>query len=545
MNEIVSLILKLLRQIPEGLDDVWIIGILPAYFLIYMLLGVIILRWTGSGKLSREIRDFRRHSVSELLRRYLQRYYNAAVIVTLYAILLPSFVILNLQHDTILTALSANIYNLCSMVIGLTTIVLTVSVVIILFHKNYYLVFSITDVLKSYHFTGCLGMLLANCLGVCVCTMLQLYFNADLIWYKLVLLVMEWCILNCLVLSGFSFWVIYRVMFSNQKVELRLLNRLCRIFRGAEKPDESQASSADTWDMGAVKTNLEYLCAEYISTARLIPIHKVKHFFYLSGEARKETWNEIYRKGLHNLIYGAMGIWLFSMLVVAFVLGTEGTGILILNTFMMAAVTFPAMLGFRHHSERTELLVDDALGYVMEMTDGKKIRIPRMTVRPAKKYDKFVSKMNSISAFFSIGLERGMRQEMTDAAIDIVFDWISDVKEKHVCLYLPVFAAGYFAFSVGQRPSAVRECYQSLAGSAGTTEGNASPDKKNEISDLSKIIKTNRSDDSIPVTGTDPDDFFTMIYGHLEDLTKETASSNQITEYMNWLTENFPDRSRL
>ena len=529
-----EMILKLLQQIPEGINEVWIWGILPVYFLVYFLIGVLTLRHAGGAAMAVNIRKFRRRSVSELLRECLQYFYRGAAMFTVLAVLLPTFLYLNLKYDAVLVSLEANLSALCSMVIGLTTIVLTVSVVIILFHKNYYLVFTITDVLKSYHFTSTLGMLLVNCLGTCVCVVVSLYLTDGGILYKLVLLVLEWCILCCLATTAASFWIIYRVMFSNEKAELRLLNRLYRIYRGGEKPDDSQASPADTWSIAAVRTNVEYLCAEYVSAARVLPIHRVVNFTYLFGEVRRQTWNAIYRKALRMIIYGALGIWLISMLVVSFALGSDGTGLLLMNTIMLAVVTVPAMFGFRRHPESVELLFDDMMGYEMALEGGTHFRIPRMILRPAKKQDRFVRKMNSLTAFFHIALERGMRKEMTEEAIGMVIDWLSDVKEKHSCLYLPVFAAGYFAFAGGQEIDTVRTLYAALVGSP-----EAEPPEEGQQGPLPRLIGREM------ITGTGQDDFDQMLTGHLTDLLLSQGgdTAEAIASYLDWLHTFYTDSS--
>lgn len=54
----------------------------------------------------------------------------------------------------------------CSVVIGLTTIAITMAVVIILFDKRYYIVFSIRDVLQKYKFSEALLVVIICCILV-------------------------------------------------------------------------------------------------------------------------------------------------------------------------------------------------------------------------------------------------------------------------------------------------------------------------------------------------------------------------------------------
>lgn len=552
MTELVNLITTLLLQIPDGLKSVWFWGALPVYLLVYLLIGFLTMRYSA-GAWTRQVRQLRRRSAMETVRRYLQSFCAISGIATLLCILLPYYLVINLKHEAILAQIAAGADALTSMVIGLATLVLTVSVVIILFHKEYYLVFSISDVLKSYHFTGCLGTLLANCLGVCACELIHLYLTEGTIWWKLVFLIMEWCVLTCLATSAAALLVICLVMFSTNRVELRLLGRLYRIFRGGDRPDESQSGSAAGWDPGAVRINLDYLCAEYVSAARLLPIHRVIRFEYLTNEARQQSLQQLRSRSRRLYLFAALGIWLISTIVVGTVLGAEGAGLLLLDTLLLGVVTVPVLIGSRRHTEvPIEVLFDDTLGYVMELETEKKrkeVRIPRITLRPASRYDRFVQSMNSLTAFFVIALDRGMQQDMTETSVGIMVDWLAEVKEKHSCLYLPVFAAGFYAFAHGQRLTSVHNFYVKITAASIDPGEEVRPPKETVPTALENIVTDLSAGISIPgtgpekITGSLPEDFDTMLLGHLTDLTREVLPTGYkdadvvISDYLTWLHE--------
>ena len=532
MNDIAGFFMKLLSQITQGIGEVRIWGILPVYLLLYTLAGIIAVRFTGGAAVTKQIRDFRNRPSGFFLYRCMLSFRKMALAVTVVFLIVPAFFAVNYRFNALLGVLGDNIASLAGIVIGLTTIVLTVSVVIILFHKNYYLVFSISDVLKSFHFNGCIGVLLVSCLGFCCFALWQMFLDKEALLYSLVMLALEWCVLCCFAASGLSFFIIYRVMFSNTKVELRQLGRLYRIFRGGDKPDESQTVSARNWEEGAVRTNVEYLCAEYISDARSLPIHRVRHLEYLSGQERKQSLKDLYNKALTTFIFIALGVWIISMTVVGIVLGKEGTGFLLIDTILLAVVTLPAYFGYRKDGHgQAQAVFDDALGYEMELENGKKKKIPRMKVRPANRFDRFIRSMNSLTAFFCIGIERGMSPEMTDKAIDIVCDWLSDVKEKHSCIYLPVFAAGYFAYINGQRPESCAKCYKKLI-------SNEEAEKKGKRWPDITLAEAKQAEEMIK--GTSKEELGSMILGHLYDLTGETPSSEgeqktSFDAYLAWL----------
>ena len=532
MNDIAAVFIKLFSQITEGIGEVRIWGILPVYLLLYTLAGVIAVRFTGGAAVTKEIRNFRNRPSGFFLYQCMRRFRKMALAVTVVFLIVPAFFAINYRLNVLLSVLGENISSLAGIVIGLTTIVLTVSVVIILFHKNYYLVFSISDVLKSFHFNGCIGVLLSGCLGFCCFALWQMYLEEGTVLFSLVMLALEWCVICCFVSSGLSFFIIYRVMFSNTKVELRQLGRLYRIFRGGEKPDDSQTVSAKHWEEGAVRTNVEYLCAEYISDARSLPIHRVRHLEYLSGEERKRSLKDLYNKALTTFIFIALGVWIISMTVVGIILGKEGTGFLLADTILLAVATLPAYFGYRKGGHgQAQTVFDDALGYEMELENGKRKRIPRMKFRFANRYDRFIRSMNSLAAFFCIGIERGMEPEMTDKAIEIVCDWLSDVKEKHSCIYLPVFAAGYFAYMKGQRPESCAKCYKKLV-------CNEEAEKKGKRWPDITLTEARQAEEMIK--GTSKEELDSMIKGHLCDLTGKNLSSENEPEasfdlYLAWL----------
>ena len=462
METVFLFITAFLQKIQDGLSILWIWAVLPIIFLVYGAIGAAVMWFQNDVTMAKDMRDFRRKSKSAFLSQMLHRYTKWTLIATLVLFLVPAFLYLNLSHDSLVYALIDNTGTLCSMVIGLTTIVLTVSVVIVIFNQNYYLVFTITDVLKSYHFTTCLGVVLLSCLFTCVCCLTVLWVDIGVIWCKLVLLILEACILCNLTASAGSFWIIYEIMFSGRKVELRQLKRLYRIFRGYELSEESIEGDAQDWSWTAVRTNVEYLCASYLTAARKVPIHNVTRLRYLVGENREKTFDDWYLVLKVGYIGGTFLAWAASMTVILVGLRADGIELALLNTGLFLLCCLPLLFLNKKLKETMHNLFVDSLGYCLELGHRRPVPILRYSFGPSNRYDRFIQGMNSLTAFFCIAMQRGAKRELIEQALDVVLDWFSDVRERHDSLYLPVFAIGYFAFERDLRLPAVKRCYDQL-----------------------------------------------------------------------------------
>ena len=94
-------------------------------------------------------------------------------------IILLLIVIINAKYEWYITQMVKNVGIINSMVIGLTAMAITMSVVIIVFDKNYYIVFSIRDVLQKYKFSEWLFIVLASCVIESITTITLLKGKID------------------------------------------------------------------------------------------------------------------------------------------------------------------------------------------------------------------------------------------------------------------------------------------------------------------------------------------------------------------------------
>lgn len=536
METVQETILQLLQQIPRGIRIVWIWGILPCLPLFYTLIGGFFLTVHHSSW-EKQLSLMQNDGWESWYYHNFQYFRRSAVYVTMVLFILPLFFYVNLQHEGLILSLTESTDTICTMAIGLTTIVLTAAVVIVLFHKSYYLVFSISDVLKSYHFSECIGVVLASCLFICIGDLISLYLEPDENLSMLILIVMEWCILCNLFATAVSFWTIYQVMFSDEKVELRLLDRLYEAFSGGSLFYRmKQEKNAQTWKWDDVRTNVEYLCTEYMAAALRLPIYRVKRFHYLTGKEREAAFKTWYQRRLTLCCIGVVVTWLVSMIVVTHFLGKEGWGLILLG--IAATVLCLILLLSMKNKIRDTLhpVLGSYMGYVVDMQKRKRIRIYRYSVRYAGKYRKFVRRMNSLTAFFYLAIEKGVSWDVLEQALGVVKDCCQDVPDKNDCFCLPFFASGYFAFTNGEKIPSVKEFYQSMefTGENKNKEGESENQMENEaFEQIEKMIVP----EDIKESQTQFDE---MLCGYLTDLLEGLAGKCRendptVNSYLVWL----------
>lgn len=465
MEQFTEIIRNILLQIPDGIAQVWIWGVLPCLPLLYTIAGFFMLLAKGDLSVAEEIRIWKRSSKAEYLQHSFRMFRSVIVQVTLISFVCALLLMPNLRNEDFASRLSDQAGTVCSIIIGLTTIVITVSVVIVLFNKDYYLVFTITEVLQAYHFMDCLGYIMCSCLTTCISTVILLNQPAGTFWSRAALLILEGSILYNFAATSYSFWVIFKIMFSNQKIELRLLEQLHEIFLTGSDSDSTRIKDAGEWDLGAIRTNVEYLSAKYIMAARKLPIHEAGHFHPLaSSKSRQEAW-EYWSAGLRRkYIIFDIAAYLISLAVNVFTLKEHSLGMVLLDTVIFLGSSLPIFLLLKSVSirERLSALFSDILGYTLDMAYKDKIVIPRFALGLPDRYEKFVMQMNNLTAFFYIALQHGAKQDTMEEALDIALDWFRDVQNSSGIFYLPLFTIGYFTFEKEQKLPALRRLFHEL-----------------------------------------------------------------------------------
>ena len=182
-----------------------------------------------------------------------------------------------------------------NIVIGLTAITITMAVVVILFDKRYYIVFSIRDVLKKYKFSEFLINVILSCIVVSIATLTLLNKKIDSYFDVAKFMILEIETIFNILGVAYILCVIINIMFLEQKNELSLLGQLYRKF-GLYKIDTLHFKSKKSWSKEAVEINVDYLLERYINVCNRKKIFNIKSVEFVTTMGYyKPKWYDIAR----------------------------------------------------------------------------------------------------------------------------------------------------------------------------------------------------------------------------------------------------------
>ena len=496
----------ILQQITDGVSSLWILGLIPCIPLLYMI-AIAWSTWFKNGAESaREIRAWKRDSRTEFIFHMLNRVKKTYQHLTLVLVTILVLMILYRLYDKTGEMVCSNADTICNMILSLTIIALTVAVVVILLNKNYYLTFSIQEVLQNYHFTGSIACIIASSLTACSATYFILSYEAGERLTMALVLVLECSMIYNLFATISCLRAIYKIMFSSQRAELRLLNHLDRIFWSSDSFDDSDMRKGDEWSFSAMKPNVEYLTGSYVTAARKIPIQDVETLHgMIPGEESQSVWDRKAEKTRKRFVILDVIVYAAGVVICILALQRDSFGLILLNTasFVVSLILLTVKKSPVRRSFNT--VISQMMGYSMNTTRRKGILISRYKIGYRNRYEKFVSSMNNLTAFFVIALRQGVDQGAFYAALTDMLDWLSDIsrKDRNTVLYLPAFTIGFFAY----------------------VKGMLFPDLQSLCWEL----------------GRDDEEFSTMIRDQILYLTHASANEKdytvQIENYLNWLRE--------
>ena len=455
---------QILQKVIRTVSPLWLFGVLPVLTLAYVAAAVFVIWFHDDVGSARMMRAWKRNSAAESLCQLStllkKSTFHTTVAVAAVGLLLG----LNAVYDQTAPQIQENAGSICSIILGLTTIAVTVAAAIILLNKTYYLTFSIQEVLRSYHFTECIGYSIASCLTACIAGMLLLSFTTGTAADRIFLLLLEGSVLFNLGSTAGCLYITYKIMFSGDQIELKLLDRLNRIFWASNFTEDSGISSAEDWSFSAIRPNVEYLCAGYVTAARKLPIQNAQGLYgTVPGRAEETGWIRRADRIRRWLLISAAGLYLLSLLFCFLIPRKYVPGMLLLDTVSFLIILAVLLLKNSPIHSLFDRLQVQVMGYSLVMKK-RTVLISRTSETGGNRYKRFTLRMNNLIAFFVLALQQGVERETVDSALDLVLDWLSDIGEqdRNAVLYLPVFTIGYFADLNGIRPEALPPLYRSL-----------------------------------------------------------------------------------
>ena len=247
--------------------SIW--GIMPAFLTFIVLLCSVLIKCMKKEALSpiEEFCDKKKFHKTEKIYAKVDYLSEIYLFLCVTLAIIPFVAIFNARYELYFYEMVKKVEVVSSVVIGLTTIAITMAVVIILFDKRYYIVFSIREVLQKYKFSECLIVVIICCVLVSGMTMTLLNGKIDSYFDVVRFMVLEIAAAYNIVGVTYILGIIINIMFLERKNELSLLGQLYRRF-WLHKIDTLHFKSKQNWSKEAVKINIEYLIERYINICK-------------------------------------------------------------------------------------------------------------------------------------------------------------------------------------------------------------------------------------------------------------------------------------
>lgn len=440
--------------------SIW--GILPVFFAGIVLLFTVMVKCMKKDVATpiEEFSDKKKCHKSEKLYSKVDYLSEVWVLVCITLALLPLLAIFNVKYDSYIYEMLKKIEVVSGIVTDLTAIAITMAVVIIVFDKRYYIVFSIREVLQKYKFSEWLLLVSFSCLIVSGITMTLLNGKIDSDFDVWRFMALEIGVIYNISGVAYIIGVIVYIMFIDQKSELSLLGQLYRRF-WLHRVDTLHFKDKENWSREAVEINIEYLIERYVSICKRKHIVQIEDIeFVTTMDCYKKKW---YGKARDKFVRMMLWFLISSTFIDIVVLIESCYSFIFFNiiiTVMAIAFTYLNIESIQFVIMR---LYSDTWGYYIHKKNGKELIIPRDVLGKNNIYDKYIMRMNSLNAFFCIWMKYVDKdQEYIKKMYEKVIIWFEDIKLKNIATYFPVFTIGYFLFDNDIKIDNIKELYKGI-----------------------------------------------------------------------------------
>lgn len=440
--------------------SIW--GMLPVLLTFMLLLAIVPIKCMKKDVVSpiEEFRDRKKYHKAEKIYSKDNRLSELYLFVYITLVIFTILVFFNVKYQSYVYQMIDKIEVISSIVIGLTTIAITMSVVIILFDKRYYIMFSIREVLQKYKFSECLMIILFSCILVCVMiiTLLdgKIESNFDVVRF----MALEIGVIYNVVGITYILGVIINIMFLEKKNELSLLGQLYRRF-GMYRIDTLPFKDKKNWSREAVEVNIEYLTERYVNICKCKRITQIDEIeFVTTMDCYKEKW---YSKARDKFIRMMLWLLVLSTFIDIIIVDEKCYSFIIFNSII--TIIAIVMTYFKIGSVQLVImrLYLDTWGYYIYKKSKRERFVPRVSARIGNVYDKYIMRMNSLNAFFYIWINFvDKKQEHIQDMYMEVIRLLGDIKIKNMAIYFPVFTIGYFLFDNDIKMDDIKSLYKRI-----------------------------------------------------------------------------------
>lgn len=450
--------LENLKRILNAWCKVTVWGTLPIFFAFIIIVGSIFIKATQKEKitpLDELCKKKKKYKTEKLFSKtdYLSEIYLGTGITLA---IVPFVLIFNAMFEGYIYRMFENIEELSDITIGLTSIAVTMAVVVVVFEKNYYIVFSIKEVLQNNKFVEWLICVIVSCVIVCLISMTlldkQLVSYFDFIRF----VALEVAILYNVLGVIYIFYVCINIMFLERKNELSLLRQLYRRF-WIHRFDTTHLKKNE-WKCEAVEINIEYLLERYIDICKKNKIRMIKDIeFGTTLGCYKKKW---YYKTKFKLITIMIVLFVVSSLVCILVLQENSQFFIFVNLIVTIITIVLACLNVQSFQLAVLRLLSDTWGYYICDKNNKELLIPRVALRKSNVFYQYIMRMNSLNAFFYIWInDVGEKKKDMIDQFQVILNWFEELEQKNMITYFPVFTIGYFLYEKEIKVQKIKDLY--------------------------------------------------------------------------------------
>lgn len=439
---------------------------IPLFFLLYLVVIIILsekLNKIDNGdiiqNLSRkelEISFPSKYTTFEKCTFYIM--YGSSLIFSFFFIML---IITDWKSDFFLN-LSLKIESLNNICFSMTTIVITVSVVIITFKKDYYLAFSIKDVLGTQYFSAGLLFIMISCLSSQFLTVILLGIGDIDDVFGVSILVMEEVVLIINYISSiYVMFIVLRILLSEEYFELTILKQLYRKMLNLET---TLYNINREWNKCATNINVAFLVQDYRKKVKRIKIEGIERFYFATSlDIGGIRW---YKRAIKKLTNICVFLCVFSC-VICFVYGEFYKTVINISVVFCMIFVFTTKRFMNKYYRCLNRIVYDSWGYYIK-SESKEYFCGLFSFFSPRIIENYIHSIKNIVCFFRIGLEVNFQNEKEIVVIEYMLKKIVSVFKNENCkndyiksIYqLPIYLIGYLQYQVDIDNNSMKICKQ-------------------------------------------------------------------------------------
>ncbi len=439
--------------------------IMPIVFLLFIVIIIVLAEKMDEDK------DKNKNPINKLIRKEL--YINfptkfnvierilAWVFAGGYILLLLFYIamLLTVKYWSFFDKLISNITYVNNISIGLTAVVITSTVIVVTFRKDYYLVFNINEVLQTQHFETCIIFNIFTCLASQLLTVIILGIDdSDNLYYFISVILEELVVIVNYVSAIFVLFIIFRVLLSKGYFELSILKQL---YKKMWNKDTLLSNTYLEWKKSAVNINLAYLVENYNKTVNKVNIENIKEFQFATLMNKYGfKWYDRAVGKIFNICFVLLAISSIVCLL------SEHMYLIILNViiiFFMFFISKNKKFTNRYYIYFNKLIYD-MWGYYIKL-NNKEYFCGIVSIFPPRKIENYIHSIQNIVSFSGIGMEAKF-ENSSESVIKYILEKLKKKLEnkEYNCNYvksiylLPIFLIGYLKYQDNKENECMKIC---------------------------------------------------------------------------------------